>query len=106
MNPTAQELYDQFKLIESNYGALFQACTSEAQREQLRACYNQAWSNYNIAINKTFDQNDPRVAQLSKQLSDEGQQIQNALKGLQNISSAMNTISSVVSLGTSLVLAV
>lgn len=106
MNPTATELYNQFQLIENDYGTLLGACTTESQREQLRTLYNQAWKNYNLALVKMFDDNDPRIASLQQQIAAGQQQIENAIQGLNDISGTLNSIASVVSVGVSLVLAV
>lgn len=106
MNPTATKLYTQFQLIEEEYGTLLSACTQESQREQLRTLYNQAWKNYNLAIVKVFDDNNPRIADLQQQIASGQQQIQSAIAGLANISQTLSIIASVVSVGANLVLAV
>ena len=106
MNPTATELYNQFKIIEVDYGTMLNACSTESQREQLRTLYNQAWKNYNLAILKDFDGNDPRIVDLQQQIASGQQQIQNAIHGLNDISQTLSTIASIVSIGASLILAV
>lgn len=105
MNPTATELYQQFLLIENNFGRLLQGCTTDAQREQVRTNYVQARRHYNEAILQVFDSNQPRIASLQAQLANGQQQIENAVVNLENISQTLDTISQVVSIGASLVLA-
>ena len=103
MDPTVKNLYDQFKNIEDNYGLLLQRCASEDEKEKLRAAYTQAWRNYNQAINKTFREDDPAVAELRAQIALQTTEVQDALHGLQAMAKTLDTIARCVALGSKLV---
>ena len=102
-NPIVSELYKQFKMIEDKYSDLQTACTNKSQLEQLKKTYDIASHNYNVAINKDFDSNDKKVAELQDQLEKESQKLSDALADIKSITQTINTIASAVSFGASLI---
>lgn len=105
MNTIALELYKQFNELEANFSALLDCCTTDVQRERLRAAYVQGWRNYNLAINHVFDFNDEQIQQLHTDLVAQGQLLTTALTDLENFANTLDTVAKVVAFGATIVLA-
>ncbi len=105
MNTIALELYSQFNQLEASFSQLLDRCTSEAEKERLRACYVQGWRNYNLAVSRIFDVNDAHIQQLHTDLVAQGQQLTTSLADVQHITDTINTVAKVIAFGTTVALA-
>lgn len=105
MNTIALELFQQFNQLEAHFGQLLDRCTTEAQKDRLRACYMQGWRSYNVAINREFDLNDARIQQLQTNLVVQSENLTTGLAHIENIVDTINTVASVVAFGAAVALA-
>lgn len=105
MNSIALELYEQFKQLETSFSSLLDRCTTEAQKERLRACYVQGWRNYNLALNRVFDLNDAHIQQLQTDLVAQGNLLTDGLTRIEHVADTINTVAKVIAFGASVALA-
>ena len=78
------------------------ACTTQAQRNQLRPSYIQAQLNYQRAVNKVFQANDPQITQLVTQMKKAQTSLEQMTKDLANFANVVNAVSTAVRIGTDL----
>lgn len=103
MSETLDLLEKQFFTIESSFNQLIAQCQTDGQRTTLQNAYATARDNYNTAVNRVLDDNDPTVTALRTELQAKQQQIENSLSNLQNIVTTLDTITAGVAVGTKLV---
>ena len=103
MSDTLDVLEKQYFTIKSNFNQLIAACQTDDQRTALQNAYAMARDNYNTALNKVLNDNDPTVTTLRTELQTKQQQIENSLTNLQNIATTIDTITAGVAVGTKLV---
>jgi hypothetical protein len=95
-------LKEQYFLLDRNFNKLFSACP-DAERDHLRRDYVNARDNFWEARNRIFQENDPLVEQLNRELTTVQGEIKKELKKLTNIVAVLGLITRAVRLGSSLV---
>lgn len=98
-----KSLKDQYFLLDRNFNKLFAACTTAAQRDELRSDYVNSRDNFWEARKRIFAENEPLVKQLNKELQDTKDQIDKMLQNLKNIPQVLKVITAAVRLGSSLI---
>ncbi len=96
-------LTDQYFLLDCNFNKLFSACQTDEQRNQLRAAYVNSRDNFWEARNRVFQENDPLVKRLIVDLKAAQKEIEKSLQNLQNIVKILQVITTAVHLGSSLI---
>jgi hypothetical protein len=92
-----------YLLLTRNFNKLYEACKTEEQRNQLRQAYVQARDNFWEAQNRVFQENDPLVADIVKELSEAEEEIKRRLEDLKKIAQVLQAITKAVRLGSSLI---
>jgi hypothetical protein len=94
---TVQQLRDQYKILQDNLDRLLSACgNNKILIEQVGDDRQEALKNYIIAHNLILTQSETKVKQLSEVAAKSKAEIDQALDNLQNIKSAVHTISEAV----------
>src|SRR6516162_2596253 len=78
------------------------ACTTQDQRNQLRPSYIQAQLNYQRAVNKIFQANDPQITQLVTQMKQAQTSLQKLTQQLADFAKIVSAVSTAVRIGTEL----
>jgi predicted nucleic acid-binding Zn-ribbon protein len=78
------------------------ACTTQEQRNQLRPSYIQAQLNYQRAVNKIFQANDPQITQLVAQMKQAQTSLQKLTQQLADFAKIVSAVSTAVRIGTEL----
>lgn len=78
------------------------ACTTQDQRNQLRPSYIQAQLNYQRAVNKIFQANDPQITQLVTQMKQAQTSLQKLTKELADFAKIVTAVTTAVKIGTEL----
>lgn len=102
MSEPLKELEDQYFLLRQNFQDLFNACQTEAQREELRIRFATSRRNYQLSINRIFDENSAQVEDLLARMKLATDQIDASLENLQNIVAVLGVITAAVKVGSSL----
>ena len=102
MGPSLQSLEDQYMLLTQQLPMILAACPTQTQRDQVTTQYVAARRNYWAGILKTFHDDDPQIASLVQDMKTEQQQIEAAVKQLDNISKVIDAITKAVTVGTEL----
>lgn len=92
-------------MLDRRFNAAFAKCTTNVQRDQLRRDYVISRDNFWEARTRIFIDNDPLVKKISAELKTSNTALSNMLTNLQDIVKVLETISSGVKLGSSLILA-
>lgn len=95
-------LRDTYFSLNSQIDILSVACTSQAQRDALNAQLAAAQKAYYTAVNQVFANDDAQVATLTTQLNTANTTITNLATQMGDMTSVLNTITSVVALGAKL----
>jgi hypothetical protein len=103
MSDTLDLLEKQYFTIKSNFNQLIASCETDVQRTAMQNAYATARDNYNTALNRVLNDNDPTVTGLRTELQTKQQQIESSLANLQNIVTTIDTITAGVAVGTKLV---
>ena len=98
-----QILKDQYFMLEESFNRLFLACRTDEERDSLRRDYVNARDNFWEARNRVFSDNDPHVKSLAEELKTARGQIEGMLASLQDVGTLLQTITSAVRLGSSLI---
>lgn len=102
MNEPLRELEDQYFVLRQNFEDVFDACQTEVQRDELRRRFATSRRNYQLSINKLFNESDQEVEDLLVQMKDATEQINASLQGLQNIVAVLGVITAAVKVGSTL----
>jgi predicted nucleic acid-binding Zn-ribbon protein len=102
MSDTLQALQDTFEQLSDQIDLLSAACLTQAQRDSLKARYEEAQRNFFAARNKTFEENDAEVAHLTIELHDANKRIAHLVEEMGNISKVIDAVSEAVDIGTSI----
>ena len=98
MNDALSALEAQLDAIED----ALDACATQDQRNQLRPSYIQAQLNYQRAVNKIFQANDPQTAQLVTQMKRAQTSLQKLTQELADFAEIVTAVSTAVRIGTDL----
>jgi predicted nucleic acid-binding Zn-ribbon protein len=93
------------RVLESQLNAIedaLDACTTQDQRNQLRPSYIQAQLNYQRAVNKIFQANDPQITQLVTQMKQAQTSLQKLTQQLADFAKIVSAVSTAVRIGTEL----
>jgi hypothetical protein len=91
-----------YQLIDSNYSALRNACTTDQQRSALDAQYTAAQHAYYACVNQTLEDDDPEVATLGTDLQAASSQVEQSVTQLNDISKTIDNITKAVNIMTQL----
>jgi predicted nucleic acid-binding Zn-ribbon protein len=96
MNEVLRALRAQVNVIED----ALENCTTQQQRDQLRPSLDQAQFNLQRAINKIFQANDARVAQLMTQMNQAQSSLEKMNQQMADFAKVINAVSTAVKIGT------
>ncbi len=96
-------LKEQYFTLDRNFNRLFTACSNETQRNQFRLDYVISRDNFWEARSRDFIDNDPLVKKINSDLKKANDAIKEMLADLQDIVKILDTISSGVKPGSSLI---
>src|ERR1041385_7827183 len=102
MNEPLRVLRDQYFLWRQNFEDLFNACQTDDQRDELRRRFATSRRNYQLSINKIFNESDQEVEDLIVRMKDGTDAINSSLQNLQNLVSVLSVITAAVKVGSSL----
>lgn len=102
MNEPLRELEDQYFALRQNFEEFFDACQTDAQRDELRRRFATSRRNYQLSINKLFNESDQEVEDLLVKMKDGTEQINASLQNLQNIVAVLAVITAAVKVGSTL----
>jgi len=102
MGPSLQSLEDQYMLLTQQLSTLLDACTTQAQRDQVMTEYTTARRNYWSGIQKTFHDDDPQIVSLVQKMQAEQKQIKEVTNHLNDIAKVIDIITDAVNVGTAL----
>ena len=102
MGPSLQSLEDQYMLLTQQLPTTLEACTTQAQRDQVTAQYVDSRRNYWNSIQKAFHDDDPAILSLVQEMHDEQKKIKETAKQLNNIAQVINIITDAVTVGIAL----
>jgi hypothetical protein len=97
--PAIQAVYYR---LEANFNTLFNACTTDVQRDSLRHDYINARDTYWDAMAKIFQESDPIVIKLIEDTRAATQKIDDMLSNLQDIVGVLKVIHEAVGLASKL----
>jgi len=100
---TLAALQEQYFFLDRNFSELFAACTTDAQRDVLRADYVQARDNYLKARLEAFAEDDPMVAGLRDQIEQAQGEVERSAKELADVSATLELITKAVNLASRVV---
>ncbi len=102
---TSLELLEkQYFFINRNRAKLLDACTTQAQRNEVWRDWTTARDNFHEAQNRIFIENDPIVEQLNEDLQKAQEKIESMTNNLQNIVKTIDVITAGVRLASSLII--
>lgn len=101
-DPTFKSLQDAYFLIERNFDALLAACTTDAQRAQLRADYGTLRQAFWDARDNVLRKNDPNIETLCQCLTDETAKVEASLKQVQNTVETLRAVTQAVAIASKL----
>ena len=78
------------------------ACATQEQRNQLRPSYIQAQLNYQRAINKIFQADDPEIEQLVTKMKQAQTSLQKLTQELADFAKILTAVTTAVKIGTEL----
>ncbi|HEX2165383.1 MAG TPA: hypothetical protein VHM02_15685 [Thermoanaerobaculia bacterium] len=96
-------LQEQYFYLDKSFNRLFLATTSDEQRNTLRTDYVQARDNYWHARTRSFNDDDPMVADLQKRIGAAQKEIARAGRKLDDVAGVLDLITNAVNLGSRLV---
>lgn len=98
-----KNLKEQYFTIDQNFNKAFSECENETQKNQLRRAYVSSRDNFWEARRRIFIEDDPLVEQINNDLEKANDAIKEMLADLRDIVVTLDTISSGVKLGSSLI---
>ncbi|HEY1500334.1 MAG TPA: hypothetical protein VGF88_12200 [Acidobacteriaceae bacterium] len=102
MQSALEGLEKTYFTLQTQIDMLGAGCKTQAQRDALMTQYVQARQNYWSCVNDAFHDEDPQVANLTKQIEAGNQQLAKAVEQMGDISKTIDMITNVVNVGTAL----
>ena len=100
-----KNLKEQYFTIDRNFNRTFGECENDTQKNQLRRAYTTSRDNFWEARRRIFIEDDPLVEQINDELKKTNEVIKEMLADLHDIVQTLDTISSGVKLGSTLITA-
>lgn len=97
-------LEKQYAHLDNNFERIFNACNNDDERVKFRQDYTTARDNFWEALNRHFNDNDPLVKSLTKELKETQAKIEEMTENYENIVALLDIITAGVRLGSSLVI--
>jgi hypothetical protein len=104
MEPIALEkLQDLYFTLDRNFNRLFAACSTDAEKDQLRTDYVNARDAFWEARTRIFNESDPIIKRTSSELTDTKNKIDADLSSLQLTADTLKLVTAAVKLASSLI---
>lgn len=102
MSDALDALKENYFYLTDNMDDLLDRCQTAAQKQQLKADYQQATLSFYQARNKAFQDNDANITQTVTQLKAAQTSLQKMAQELADVAGILNAISTAVRIGTEL----
>jgi hypothetical protein len=104
MEPIALEkLQDLYFTLDRNFTRLLAACSTDAEKDQLRTDYVNARDAFWDARTRVFNESDPTIKQTSSELTDTKNKIDADLSSLQLTANTLKLVTAAARLASSLI---